>query len=115
MIVKASALFIVLAGQALSGCGISQTSYATSREALRGSPALQSQFVAHCVSRISKKPPKVRNALATLMNTSVRSAPRIYCQRVTRGISSGRLNHSDMSAAAKGQITPAVVRVLQGR
>lgn len=53
--------------------------------------------------------------MATLMNTSVRNAPRTYCNRLTRGITSGRLTRSDINAGARGQLTPAVVRVLQGR
>lgn len=112
---KASALFVVVTVLALSGCGISPTNYATSQEALRGSPALKNQFVADCVTKISRKPPDVKRAMATLMNTSVRRAPRVFCQRITKGISSGRLTHADMNAAARGQMTPATVRVLQGR
>ena len=102
------------AALALSGC-VTQTTYDSNREALRGSPALRTQFINQCVSNISRKPLRTRQAMATLMNTSLRGTPRIYCQRITRGITSGRLSRSDINAGARGQLTPAVVRVLQGR
>ena len=91
----------------LSGC-VSQNSYDSSREALRGSPALRTQFVNNCVSNIRTKPLNTRQGMATVMNTSVRNVPRVYCQRVTNGITSGRLTRSDINAGARGQLTPAV-------
>jgi hypothetical protein len=109
--------YIVLAFSAvvLSGCGVSQAGYASSREALRGSPALRGDFVSTCTRNISSKPLRTRQNIARLMNTSVRSTPRTYCSRLTRGITSGRLSHSDISAASRGQVTPTIIRVLQGR
>lgn len=98
----------------LSGC-VTQNTYDTSREALRGSPGLRTQFVNNCVSNIRSKPQQQRQAMATVMNTSLRNAPRVYCQRVTNGITSGRLSRSDINAGARGQLTPSIVRVLQGR
>lgn len=100
---------------ALSGCGISQANYDASREVLRGSPALRGDFVRTCTRNISRKPYKTRRNIAKLMNTSVGATPRLYCSRLTRGIASGRLSHADVSAASHGQVTPAIVRVLQGR
>jgi hypothetical protein len=99
----------------LTGCGVSATSYATSKEALRGSPALRSEFVANCTRNIKAKPLRTRQNIAKVMNTSVGATPRTYCSRLTRGITSGRLSHKDISAASRGQVTPAIVRVLQGR
>ncbi|TYR30442.1 hypothetical protein FY036_17130 [Mesorhizobium microcysteis] len=98
----------------LSGC-VTQTNYDASREALRGSPGLRTQFVNNCVTNIRAKPLNQRQAMATVMNTSVRNAPRTYCQRITNGITSGRLTRGDINSGARGQLTPAVVRVLQGR
>jgi len=109
--------FIVVAVSmlALSGCGISQANYDASREALRGSPGLRSDFVRNCTRNISRKPYATRRNIAKVMNTSVRNTPRLYCSRLTRGITSGRLSHSDIAAASRGQVTPAIIRVLQGR
>ena len=98
----------------LSAC-VTQTNYDASREALRGSPGLRNQFVSQCVTNISRKPVNTRQAMATVMNTSLRNVPRTYCQRITNGITSGRLTRSDINSGARGQLTPAVVRVLQGR
>lgn len=98
----------------LSGC-MTQTNFDASREALRGSPGLRTQFVNNCVSNIQRKPIAQRRAMATVMNVNLRNTPRVYCQRVTRGITSGRLSRSDINASSMGQLTSAVVRVLQGR
>ena len=100
---------------ALAGCGISQTNYDASREALRGSPSLRNDFVRTCTRNISRKPYATRRNIAKLMNTSVAATPRLYCARLTRGIASGRLSHADINAAGRGQVTPTIVRVLQGR
>jgi hypothetical protein len=108
-------IILALSAVVLSGCGVSQASYATSRESLRGSPGVRSDFVNTCTKKISRKPLKTRQGIAKLMNTSVANTPRTYCTRLTQGITSGRLSHSDISAASRGQVTPAVVRVLQGR
>jgi len=100
---------------ALAGCGISQTNYDASREALRGSPSLRNDFVRTCTRNISQKSYATRRNIAKLMNASVSSTPRLYCSRLTRGIANSRLSHADISAASRGQVTPAIVRVLQGR
>ena len=110
-----SYIALALAGLVLSGCGISAANYASSREVLRGSPAVRSDFVKTCTRNISRKPLKTRQNIAKVMNTSVRSTPRLYCKRITHGITSGRLSHADISAASRGQVTPAIIRVLQGR
>jgi len=100
---------------ALAGCGVSQANYDAGREALRGSPSLRSDFVRTCTRNISRKPYATRRNIAKLMNASVSSTPRLYCSRLTRGIANGRLSRSDINAAARGQVTPTIVRVLQGR
>ncbi|MEO9336895.1 hypothetical protein ABFT80_05590 [Mesorhizobium sp. SB112] len=104
-----------LAGMlAIAGCNTG-ASYDVGREALKGSPALRADFVNNCTRNIARKPIATQRAMAKLMNVSVRNTPRVYCQRVTRGVASGRLTNSDLSAGARGQLTPNVVRVLQGR
>lgn len=99
----------------LSGCGVSASTYATGQQALKGSPAVRSDFIKTCTQRIRNKPLKTRQGIAKVANTSVSAAPRIYCSRLTRGIASGKLTHSDINAASRGQVTPNIVKVLQGR
>lgn len=108
-------MVLALSAVMLSGCGISPANYSASREALRGSPGLRSDFVGTCTRNISRKPLRTRQGIAKVMNTSLRGTPRTYCARLTRGITSGRLSHSDIAAASRGQVTPAIIRVLQGR
>lgn len=112
--ISMKATLVCAAVMVLSGC-VSQASYDTSREALRGSPAVRTDFINNCVSNISRKSLAQRQAMAKIMNTSVRNTPSVYCRRVTNGITSGRMTRDDMNAAARGQVTPATVRILQGR
>lgn len=106
---------LALSAVVLSGCGVSQSGYASSREALKGSPAVRSDFISTCTRNISRKPLATRQNIAKLMNTSVSRMPHAYCSRLTYGITSGRLSYSDINAASRGQVTPAIIKVLQGR
>ncbi|MBC2885456.1 hypothetical protein H7Q97_08555 [Ochrobactrum sp. CM-21-5] len=106
---------IVAMAVLLSGCGVSASTYATGQQALSGSPALRSDFIKTCTQRIRSKPLKTRQGIAKVANTSVSAAPRVYCSRLTKGIASGRLTHADMNAASRGQVTPNIVKVVQGR
>ena len=69
-------VILALSAVVLSGCGVSQTSYARSREALRGSSSLRNDFVTTCTRNISRKPLRTRQGIAKLMNISVRNTPR---------------------------------------
>jgi hypothetical protein len=108
-------IMLALSALVLAGCGVSQAKYDASREALRGSSSLRTDFVKNSTRNISKKPYQTRRNIAKVMNTSVSSAPRLYCARLTRGITSGRLSHADINAASRGQVTPTIIKVLQGR
>lgn len=98
----------------LSAC-MTQNNYQVTQEALRGSPALRSDFQRTCVNGTRQQPLANRQMMAKLMNVSVNSAPQTYCQRVTRGIANGRITLADMRSGGRGQMTPNMVRVLQGR
>lgn len=111
---KTSVLAVVVS-VALSGCGVSASTYATGQQALKGSPAVKSDFIRTCTQKIRNKPFKTRQGIAKIANTSVSSAPRVYCTRLTNGMASGRLTHADINAASRGQVTPNIVKVLQGR
>lgn len=111
---KRSVVAILGMAFVLSGCGVSASTYATGQQALRGSPAVRSDFIRNCTQRIRNKPLRTRQGIAKVANTSVSAAPRVYCSRLTRGIASGRLTHADMNAASRGQVTPNIIRVLQG-
>lgn len=62
-----------------------------------------------------RKPLVQRQTMAKVMNLSVNRAQHVYCQTIARGIAPGRLKHANLNADARGQLTPGVVRVLQGR
>lgn len=104
----------IIAAALLAGCGVSASTYATGQQALKGSPAVRSDFIRNCTQKIRNKPLKTRQAIAKVANTSVKAMPGVYCTRLTRGIASGRLTHADVNAASRGQVTPNTIKVLQG-
>ncbi|MFD1883287.1 hypothetical protein [Paracoccus pacificus] len=106
---------LVLALVALAGCGVSEDKFESSREVLAGSPAARNAFISNCVERMKSKPAQQRAQLAAIINTSVRNMPGSYCQRVTRGIVNGRITREDLNKSMGGNVTPSVIRVLQGR
>lgn len=110
-----SAITTILLLGVLSGCGISANNYQANREALRGSPQLRQQSLQTCIANQHRKSMASRQNLARLMNTTASAAPRTVCRRLQSGITTGRLSHGDVDSAMRGQMTPNLVRVLQGR
>jgi hypothetical protein len=99
----------------LVSAGCSTGNYDVARTALQGSPGLRSQTISNCGRMIDRKPLATRRNMATVMNTSTKNVSRLYCQRIIRAIASGRLTRADIQAGARGQLTPNIVRVVQGR
>jgi hypothetical protein len=100
----------------LAGCApqLSETGLAASREALKGSPALQQKQVSICVQKIRQNPSKVQD-IATLTNLPASRAPEVFCERFLTATMDGRLNYAQYLEARKGSSTPELVRIAQGR
>jgi len=98
----------------LAGC-VSATQYATMAEALNGSPALRRDAVDQCV-RSHRSTAQHKDFLRKLMNLKPGSpVVRISCERAVKAVASGRLTYADYQNNLRGQTSPKVVRVLQGR
>lgn len=99
---------------ALGGC-ISETKYAAISEAYKGSPALRREEIRQCNLR-DRASPIQREKLAVVMNLPPRSNPvPILCRRMVESVASGKLTYEDYRTIRVGQITPKLVRILQGR
>lgn len=108
--------FITLsAGLIISGCGMSPKTYEAGQALFNGSPAVRSDFINSCTQRIRAKPLKTRQVIANVANTSLASAPKVYCTRFVKGVASGRLTLADINAIKGGTITPTMIKVVQGR
>ncbi len=109
------AISTVVLALTLTGCGVSASRYELGQQVLKGSPALQNDFIKNCAQRLRNKPLQERQTLAAFANTSVAALPRVFCSRVTKGVASGRLSYADVNAAKRGQPTVNMIKVLQGR
>jgi hypothetical protein len=49
------------------------------------------------------------------MNVSEAKAPAVFCQRALDGLVKRRITFADVSAVYAGELTPNLVKVMQGR
>jgi outer membrane PBP1 activator LpoA protein len=101
---------------ALSGCAeLSAEKYAVAQTLLQGSPQLRTKLIEQCAAKTRTKSKSDLELLAAAINTSVPSAPRTACSRIINAMTSGRMTREQYNAAGRGDITPAMIRIIQGR
>lgn len=100
----------------LAGCasGPSRTNFAAGQTAMNADPQLRRDAQGLCVDMIGASTPYQRNYWASVMHTTPRAAPRVFCSRFMRGVASGRVNYDDINAARAGTLTPNMRSVLRG-
>ena len=114
MVRLAASVSLMLGLLALGGC-ISETKYAAISEAYKGSPALRREELRRCNLQ-ARAAPIQRAKLAVVMNLPPRSDPvPVLCRRMIESVASGKLSYEDYRTIRAGQITPKLVRILQGR
>lgn len=84
-------------------------------EAVRGSPQLRREATAECARDTARDSLASRRNMAMLINTSVAKAPQVFCERLMTGLASGKVTVADVNSIDRGEITPNMIRVLQGR
>ena len=99
----------------VSACGPTPEQDAAAVEIVRGSKAAQDMVYADCVRNVSGNDRTRLANLAAVANTTPARAPRVICQRVVGGIVSGRITQADVAGMRRGQVSPKLVRVVQGR
>lgn len=119
-----SAAAMVVGLMLLSGCTSTQQrtgrsltplQYASVIEAMKGSPALRRSEIQRC-SAGTRSSPHQRDQLRLLLNVSPNRDPTpLFCQRLIGALTSGRLNYADYRNSMRSEITPKLIRVIQGR
>ncbi|MER9483442.1 hypothetical protein NKI74_29585 [Mesorhizobium sp. M0494] len=100
----------------LSGCvTVTEGQYNTKSAALRGSVAYKQKELVKCMAMMRAEPDVYRKNWATLLNTSVRAMPELYCNRFVKALASGRLTY----AMYKDAHTPTAdrtefIKIIQG-
>ncbi|MEP7455690.1 hypothetical protein [Phyllobacterium sp. SB3] len=100
---------------ALAGCQrVSESSYVQMQKTL-AKPAQHKQMVGYCSNRMGDKPLKYRQNLAVVTGTNIENMPTTFCRRIGQALASGRLTREDVNESSKGNLTPMVLKVIQGR
>jgi hypothetical protein len=102
--------------QRITPQNINPVQYASASEALKGSPALRRAELQNCVAKARRFGPREIESVRLVMNLPTRQdVPTTYCQRAIAAVASGRLTYADYQAVRANQITPKLIRVIQGR
>lgn len=104
---------LVVAMAVLTACAPSRQQYDVVQTALEGSPAYRAKSLSICLSQNWSD--KALQEAALLMSVPKPKAKKLVCSRITSALSSGRLTHDDVKAIYRGQPTPNVIKILQGR
>lgn len=110
------AIALVATGLTLSSCTTTQeTRYNSMATALAGSKGLRNDFVKKCAADKGSISPVSRQQMALLMNVKYSQVDLLFCRRLADAVASGRLTYSDTRKVRQGQMTPKVIKILQGR
>lgn len=113
------ASYIVTAGLitlALNACTtMSPESYEAVKTALAGSPGFKAERIKSCAARVSNDSLQDRRELALLANVSLETMPATVCRRILNAAAAGQLTYDDVAKSKRGQVTPNLVKALQGR
>ncbi|WP_102960744.1 hypothetical protein [Mangrovicella endophytica] len=103
----------VLAGAALllTGCVTQPENEVISSSGPEG----QQARLAACIVRMENAHFRFKEEMARMMRVSVEAAPVTLCTRVRQAVESGRISNADRLALSQNQLSPGLVRILQGR
>ncbi|MGY5801162.1 hypothetical protein ACXHMN_07505 [Rhizobium sp. LEGMi12c] len=81
---------------------------------LKESPTARVQVIDKCMSQ--HLPPETLDEIAFYVKSQRSEAKRLFCQRLTNGLASGKISYADFKAMfQQKKVTPALVSVLKGR
>lgn len=103
---------ILLALSVLAGCAPSKQEYAAIQETVRGSAKARKLAMSQCLKDWSSS--SRRNA-SIILDVSEKDAPRLACARTIEAVRSGKLEYQDIVDIKRGNVTPKLVKMLQGR
>ena len=94
---------------------LTQSELNTGRGMVATDPARRQDLLNNCQADIRMKPKQLRNNMAALVGVTPAQMPAVFCNRVLSAIESGHLTAADLNATGRGDISPKVLAVVQGR
>lgn len=93
----------------------SQQKYETNKAIVEGSPRVKQRSIERCAARVTLSSTVKRERLAELANTSLEKVPQVYCSRIWNALADGRVSANDYLALDNHNITPNMIKIIQGR
>jgi hypothetical protein len=93
---------------------LTQSELDTGRRILSADPTRRQWLVNECRADARMQSRQRTANMAVLMKVTPAQAPTVYCDRLIKGLESGRLTAADLNSAKRGMITSPVLAVLQG-
>jgi hypothetical protein len=81
---------------------------------VKESPSARAKVIAKCMAQPMQ--PEALDQIAFYVKAQRSEVKKLFCQRLTNGVASGKITYSDFKAIfQKKMATPALVSVLKGR
>jgi hypothetical protein len=107
---------LILCGIAVSSCTTTtRTNYDAGVTALAGSKKLRLMAIENCITKSKNADPAKRHRMAVLMDMDDSKVDRAYCNRIVNAAAEGRISYDEVVNAHYGQVTPNLIRIVQGR
>ena len=93
---------------------LTQSELDTGRRILSADPTRRQWLVNECRADARMQSRQDTANMAALMKVTPAQVPVVFCDRLLKGLESGRITAADLNSVGRGVITPAVLAVIQG-
>ena len=98
----------------LASCTSQEENFKKVVPIIKESPSARAQVIAKCMSQ--HLPPETLDQIAFYVKSQRSEAKRLFCERLTSGVASGKISYVDFKAIfQQKKVTPAFIAVLKGR
>ncbi|WP_349958138.1 hypothetical protein [Rhizobium sp. ZPR3] len=103
----------VFALAVLASCTSQEENFKKGVPIIKESPTARAQLISKCMSQHLS--PETLDEVAFYVKSQRSEAKRLFCQRLTNGLASGKISYADFKAMfQQKKVTPALVSVLKG-
>jgi hypothetical protein len=107
---------ILLLTLSLASCSsISEKQYDKLMTKLASSSKMQKQETEACKAKFHNARQQVRKNMAAVVGVPQDQAVKVFCNRMVKALASRKLSYEDFVAGSRGEITPRILRLVQGK
>ena len=107
----------ILSFSIISGCSTtSEADYNAGITVVKSNPSARKEISRKCIAEVKAQSLLDQKNLAAVMNVSLASYPKVFCQRLIGAMLNGRLTHADFKAMSglNGDYSK-LIKIVQGR